>query len=164
MNLHTLKAPKNSTRRKKRVGRGQGSGLGKTAGRGGKGQKARSGNMHFEGFEGGQSPLHRRLPKRGFLNPFSIEWAIVNLRDLESKFDAGASVDEASLRARGLVKGEIPGIKILGSGALTKKLVVKAHAVSEKAKELIGKAGGTFELIKIEKRPVGEKVTKARTA
>jgi large subunit ribosomal protein L15 len=120
--------------------------------------------MHFEGFEGGQSPLHRRLPKRGFLNPFSIEWAIVNLRDLETRFEAGASVDEQSLRAKGLVKGVVPGIKVLGEGALTKKLSIKVHAVSSKAKELIGKAGGSVELIKTDKKPVGGKFTKAATA
>src|SRR5438067_6801661 len=105
MNLHSLKAPKNSRHRKKRVGRGQGSGLGKTAGRGGKGQKARTGNMHFEGFEGGQSPLQRRLPKRGFLNPFTVRYTALNVKDLESFFDAGSVIDEAALRAKGLVKG-----------------------------------------------------------
>src|SRR4051794_2587340 len=145
--LHQLKAPKNSRRPKKRVGRGQGSGLGKTAGRGGKGQKARSGNMHFEGFEGGQSPLHRRLPKRGFLNPFTVRYATLNVGDLEAFFEAGATVDEPTLRARGLVKGEQHGIKILGDGELKKKLNVKAHKFSASAKALIEKAGGTAELI-----------------
>src|SRR5207248_5627750 len=91
--LHTLKAPHASNHRKKRVGRGQGSGLGKTAGRGGKGQKARSGNMHFEGFEGGQSPLQRRLPKFGFNSPNRLDWAIVNLGELD-RFASGATVDE----------------------------------------------------------------------
>src|SRR5438874_9110788 len=102
--LHTLKAPHASRHRKKRVGRGQGSGLGKTAGRGGKGQKARSGNMHFAGFEGGQSPLQRRLPKLGFKAPNRKEFAIVDLDNLET-FSAGATVDEAALRLKGLVKG-----------------------------------------------------------
>src|SRR3954469_17984059 len=102
--LHTLKAPYRSTHRKKRVGRGQGSGLGKTAGRGGKGQKARSGNMRFEGFEGGQSPLQRRLPKFGFTSPNRIIYSVVNVRDLE-RFKAGSVVDEAALRAINLVKG-----------------------------------------------------------
>ena len=97
--LHTLKAPYRSTHRKKRVGRGQGSGLGKTAGRGGKGQKARSGNMRFEGFEGGQSPLQRRLPKFGFNSPNRLEFAIVNLGELEAHFKDGATIDEASLTA-----------------------------------------------------------------
>lgn len=142
--LNDLKAPRRSTHRKKRVGRGQGSGLGKTAGRGGKGQKARSGNMHFEGFEGGQSPLQRRLPKFGFVAPNGVDFAIVNLGSLEA-FSAGATVDEAALRARGLVKGRCDGIKILGSGKLTKKLIIKAHRFSGSAKEAITKAGGSVE-------------------
>lgn len=140
--LHTLAAPHHSRHRKKRVGRGQGSGLGKTAGRGGKGQKARSGNMHFEGFEGGQSPLHRRLPKFGFISPNRKTFAVVNVASLE-QFATGATVDEAALRKVGLVKGsQWTGIKILGEGKLTKKLTVKAHRFSTSAKELIGKAGG----------------------
>jgi large subunit ribosomal protein L15 len=142
--LHSLKAPRNSRHRKKRVGRGQGSGLGKTAGRGGKGQKARSGNMHFEGFEGGQSPLQRRLPKFGFNSPNRVEYAVVNLSSLE-KFGAGAVVDEAALRAQGLVKGRWAGIKILAQGSLEKKLTVKAHKFSAAAKEAIEKAGGAIE-------------------
>src|SRR6476469_7392799 len=100
--LNELKAPRNSKHRKKRVGRGQGSGLGKTAGRGGKGQKARSGNMRFEGFEGGQSPLQRRLPKFGFISPNRIEYAVVNVGDLEA-FEAGSMVDEHALEEAGLV-------------------------------------------------------------
>jgi large subunit ribosomal protein L15 len=145
MNLHTLKKPRRSTHPKKRVGRGQGSGQGKTAGRGGKGQKARTGNMHFEGFEGGQSPLQRRLPKFGFKAPNRKEFAIVDLDQLE-RFGAGAVVDEAALRKSGLVKGYAwTGIKILGSGKLTKKLTVKAHRFSGSAKEAIAKAGGTVE-------------------
>src|SRR5579859_2781134 len=100
--LDKLKRPHNSWHRKKRVGRGQGSGLGKTAGRGGKGQKARSGNMHFEGFEGGQSPLQRRLPKFGFLAPNRVHFAVVNVSELE-RFSAGATVDEALLRKERLV-------------------------------------------------------------
>src|SRR5579863_6025707 len=110
MKLHNLKAPRGSSQKRKRVGRGQGSGLGKTAGRGGKGQKARSGNMHFEGFEGGQSPLQRRLPKFGFLAPNRIHYAIVNLSELE-RFQAGAVVDEAALRAKKLVDGRWDEIK-----------------------------------------------------
>jgi large subunit ribosomal protein L15 len=139
--LHTLKAPKGSTHRKTRVGRGQGSGLGKTAGRGGKGQKARSGNMRFEGFEGGQSPLQRRLPKFGFNSPNRIQYAVVNLGELE-RFSAGATVDEAALRKAGLVKGVYDGIKILAQGSLTKKLTVKAHKFSGAAKEMVVKVGG----------------------
>ena len=145
--LHTLKAPYNSSKPKKRVGRGQGSGLGKTAGRGGKGQKARSGNMRFEGFEGGQSPLQRRLPKFGFTSPNRLEFAIVNLGDLE-RFGAGAVVDESALRKEGLVKGHAwDGIKILGAGKLTRKLTVKAHKFSQSAKDAIAKAGGAVEEI-----------------
>ena len=145
MSLHTLKKPRRSTHPKKRVGRGQGSGQGKTAGRGGKGQKARSGNMHFEGFEGGQSPLQRRLPKFGFNSPNRKEFAIVSLDNLET-FDAGAVVDEVSLRKAGFVKGKSwTGIKVLGSGKLTKKLTVKAHRFSGNAKDAIAKAGGSIE-------------------
>ncbi|MFZ5468055.1 MAG: 50S ribosomal protein L15 [Myxococcota bacterium] len=142
--LHTLKAPHNSRHRKKRVGRGQGSGLGKTAGRGGKGQKARTGNMHFEGFEGGQSPLQRRLPKFGFNSPNRVRYAVVNVADLE-RFGAGAVVDAAALRSAGLVKGVWDGIKVLGEGALTKKLTVKANKFSAKAKESITAKGGSVE-------------------
>src|SRR3954463_6219547 len=110
--LNQLRAPRFSRHRKKRVGRGQGSGLGKTAGRGGKGQKARSGNMRFEGFEGGQSPLQRRLPKFGFTSPNRIAYATVNVADLE-RFEAGSVIDEAALRSVGLVKGRADGLKIL---------------------------------------------------
>jgi large subunit ribosomal protein L15 len=143
--LNNLKRPHNSWHRKKRVGRGQGSGLGKTAGRGGKGQKARSGNMRFEGFEGGQSPLQRRLPKFGFISPNRTIYAVVNLANLESAFDAGATVDEASLKSAGLVKGRYDGVKVLGQGDLTKKLTVRVHKLSGKAKEAIQKAGGAVE-------------------
>lgn len=144
--LHSLKAPYRSNHRKKRVGRGQGSGLGKTAGRGGKGQKARSGNMRFEGFEGGQSPLQRRLPKFGFVSPNRVEFAVVNLGDLEG-FAAGSKVDEAALRARGLVKGQWDGIKVLAAGKLTQKLAVHAHKFSAAAREAITGAGGSVEEI-----------------
>lgn len=143
--LNNLKRPHNSWHRKKRVGRGQGSGLGKTAGRGGKGQKARSGNMRFEGFEGGQSPLQRRLPKFGFISPNRTIYAVVNLSNLENAFDAGATVDEASLKSAGLVKGRYDGVKVLGQGDLTKKLTVRVHKLSGKAKEAIQKAGGAVE-------------------
>lgn len=145
--LHTLKAPHRSTHRKKRVGRGQGSGLGKTAGRGGKGQKARTGNMRFEGFEGGQSPLQRRLPKFGFNSPNRKEMAIVNVGELDAHFKSGAVIDEAALRAARLVKGVYDGIKILGTGALQKKLTVKVNQVSVGAKAAITEAGGTVEEI-----------------
>jgi len=142
--LNQLTAPRGATKVRKRVGRGQASGLGKTAGRGGKGQKARSGNMHFEGFEGGQSPLQRRLPKFGFISPNRKEYAVVNLSELE-RFSAGSVVDEAALRKMGLVKGVWSGIKVLGNGTLTRKLTVKVHKMSASAKEAIAKVGGTAE-------------------
>ena len=142
--LTNLKRPHNSWHRKKRVGRGQGSGLGKTAGRGGKGQKARSGNMRFEGFEGGQSPLQRRLPKFGFNSPNRTVYAVVNLSDLEG-FDAGATVDVAALESRGLVKGRYDGVKLLGNGSLTKKLTIRVNKASGTAREAIEKAGGSVE-------------------
>ena len=144
--LNELKAPKGSKHRKKRVGRGQGSGLGKTAGRGGKGQKARSGNMRFEGFEGGQSPLQRRLPKFGFNSPNRVEYAVVNLSDLE-RFEAGATVGPDELRAAGLVKGQYDGVKVLATGSLSRKLTVRAHKFSGAAREAIGGAGGSVEEI-----------------
>jgi len=145
--LNDLRRPAGSWHRKKRVGRGQGSGLGKTAGRGGKGQKARSGNMRFEGFEGGQSPLQRRLPKFGFNSPNRVEYAVVNVGDLVS-FAAGSTVDVAALRAKGLVKGtHFDGVKVLGVGSLSTKLVVKANKFSGKAREAIEKAGGSVEEI-----------------
>ncbi|MBU8897364.1 50S ribosomal protein L15 [Corallococcus sp. H22C18031201] len=141
--LNGLKRPQGSWHRKKRVGRGQGSGLGKTAGRGGKGQKARSGNMRFEGFEGGQSPLQRRLPKFGFNPPNRTTYAVVNLADLESAFAAGATVDADALKKAGLVKGRYDGIKLLAQGDLTKKVSVTVHKASAAAREAVEKAGGS---------------------
>jgi len=145
-NLSDLRRPRNSWHRKKRVGRGQGSGLGKTAGRGGKGQKARTGNMRFEGFEGGQSPLQRRLPKFGFNPPNRKHFAVVNVGELE-RFAAGTRVDEAALRQAGLVKGTWDGIKLLGEGKLTRKVTVTVHRASSKAKALVEQAGGSLELL-----------------
>ena len=144
--LSTLRRPKASWHRKKRVGRGQGSGLGKTAGRGGKGQKARTGNMRFEGFEGGQSPLQRRLPKFGFIAPNRKEFAVVNVGQLES-FDAGATVDETALRNAGLVKGRWTGVKLLGEGKLSRKVAIHVHRVSEKARAAVEAAGGSVTLV-----------------
>src|SRR5881397_3102277 len=140
--LNNLKAPTGATHKKKRVGRGPGSGLGKTSGRGNKGQKSRSGYSAKRGFEGGQMPLHRRLPKRGFTNIFKKEHAVVNLSDLE-RFDNGSTVDEAALRKAGLIKGRNDGIKVLGNGKLTKKLTVHAAKFSETAKKQIEAAGGS---------------------
>ena len=146
MELNNLKPKKGSRHAKKRVGRGPGSGHGKTSARGEKGQKSRSGFSRSLGFEGGQMPLHRRLPKRGFTNIFKKDYAVVNVSDLE-RFDNGATVDEASLRAAGLVKGQHDGVKVLGNGELSKKLIVSATKFSKSAKEIIEKAGGTCQEI-----------------
>ena len=132
---------------KKRVGRGQASGQGKTAGRGGKGQKARTGNMNFIGFEGGQMPIQRRIPKRGFTNPFRLEYALVNVGDLEGL--GMAEVDLDKLLESGAIKDRKDGLKILGDGELTKPVSVKAHKFSASAKEKIEKAGGKAEQIVI---------------
>ena len=146
--LNNLKAPAGSTHKKKRVGRGTGSGLGKTAGRGDKGQKSRSGYSQKRGFEGGQMPLHRRLPKRGFTNIFKREWAEVNLADLEKVFEAGATVTPESLVEKHLVrKSRVKSIVVLGQGDLKKKLSVTAHRFSAAAKQKIEAAGGTAEVI-----------------
>ena len=144
MELSKLKPKKGSTHARKRVGRGPGSGNGKTAGRGEKGQKSRSGYTSKLGFEGGQMPLQRRVPKRGFTNIFKKDHAVVNVSELE-RFDSGASVDEAALRKAGLVKGQHDGIKILGDGKLTKKLTVTADKFSESARKQIEAAGGTCQ-------------------
>jgi len=146
MELSNLKPKKSSRHSKKRVGRGPGSGNGKTAGRGEKGQKSRAGFSRMRGFEGGQMPLHRRLPKRGFTNIFRKEYAIVNIGRLE-QLDNGASVDEAMLRQAGLVKGRNDGVKVLGHGKLSKKLTVHATKFSETARKQIEAAGGTCQEI-----------------
>src|SRR3954469_11868756 len=125
MELNNLKPKKGARHAKKRVGRGPGSGHGKTSSRGEKGQKSRSGYSGKRGFEGGQMPLHRRLPKRGFTNIFKKDYAVANLSDLE-RFDNGATVDETAFRQAGLVKGQHDGIKVLGDGELSKKLTVSA--------------------------------------
>src|SRR5256886_15676188 len=125
MNLSHLKPPAGQKQKKQRVGQGMGTGRGKYSGRGAKGAKSVSGYSRMRGFEGGQMPLHRRLPKRGFTNIFKKEHAVVNLSDLE-RFDNGATVDEAALRKAGLVKGKNDGIKVLGDGKLSKKLTVHA--------------------------------------
>ena len=146
--LNKLKAPPGATHKKKRVGRGPGSGLGKTAGRGSKGQKSRSGYSRMRGHEGGQMPLHRRLPKRGFTNIFKREWAEVNLADLEKTFDGGATVTPESLVERGLIrKAKQKSVVILGQGELKKSLTVNAHRFSATAKQKIEAAGGRAEVI-----------------
>jgi large subunit ribosomal protein L15 len=144
MELNNLKPKKGSRHAKKRVGRGPGSGNGKTAGRGEKGQKSRSGYSGKRGFEGGQMPLHRRLPKRGFTNIFKKDYAVVNISDLE-RFDNGATVDETALRQAGLVKGQHDGVKVLGDGELSKKLTVSATKFSASARKQIEAAGGTCQ-------------------
>src|SRR6266699_6882802 len=145
MELSNLKPKKTSRHSKKRVGRGPGSGNGKTAGRGEKGQKSRTGFSRMRGFEGGQMPLHRRLPKRGFTNIFKKEHAVVNVSELE-RFDNGATVDEVALRKAGLVKGRIHAVKILGTGKLSKKLTVHAAKFSEAARKQIEAAGGSCQV------------------
>ena len=149
MSLHNLRPPKGAKHAKKRVGRGQGSGQGKTAGRGHKGAKSRSGFHYKRGFEGGQMPLHRRVPKRGFHNPFRVAYAIVNLDTLAAKFDAGTVVTLELLRERGLVPGGDGRVKVLGRGEVGKALTVRAHKFSGKAAEKIAAAGGTTETVEI---------------
>src|SRR5262245_6607139 len=146
MDLSTLSPAPGSRKTRKRVGRGPGSGIGKTSGRGHKGKGARSGGNTAPGFEGGQMPLQRRLPKRGFHNLFRREYEIVNLARLEACFDGGAVVDAEALAARGLVRAGKP-VKVLGAGELHKALTVKAHAFSESAKARIAAAGGSAEVI-----------------
>ena len=147
MRLHDLKPRPGARHRRKRLGQGEGSGHGKTSGRGGKGQTARSGSSIRIGFEGGQMPLIRRIPKRGFNNArHTVDYIPVNLEALNC-FDNGARVDEAALRSLGLANGRLPRIKILGSGELEKKLTVSAHAFSASARAKIEAKGGTCELV-----------------
>ncbi len=146
MKLHELKPPKGSRKRRKRVGRGPGSGHGQTSCRGDKGQKARSGGGVRPWFEGGQLPLHRRVPKRGFTNIFKKVYTLVNLRDL-NRFDSGSEVNPEALKAAGLVRKIRDGIKILGEGNLDRPLTVFAHRFSRGAKEKILAVGGRVELI-----------------
>lgn len=146
MRLHELKAPPGATKRVKRVGRGMSSGHGKTSTRGHKGQKARSGGGVRPGFEGGQMPLQRRLPKRGFTNIFKKEFAIVNVKDL-NRFADGTVVTPQLLRENGLIKSAQDGVKILGDGELEKTLTVQAHRISRQAEEKIAAKGGRVEVI-----------------
>ena len=146
MDLSNLKPPKGATRNRKRVGRGPGSGSGKTAGRGSKGAQSRSGFKRKRGFEGGQMPLHRRLPKRGFKNPFRVEYAVVNLDDLAAHFAAGAVVTPEALCEAGLVTASKP-VKVLARGSLDAALTVKAHRFSARAAELIAASGGSAETL-----------------
>ncbi len=147
MKLHDLKPNPGAKHRRKRLCVGESSGQGKTSGRGHKGQKSRSGGGVRPGFEGGQMPLHRRLPKKGFSNVrFRAKIAIVNVSQLEEKFEDGATVNEAALRVAGLVKGRIDAVKVLGNGDLSIKLTVVADAVSASAREKIEKTGGSVEV------------------
>jgi large subunit ribosomal protein L15 len=146
MDLSDLSPAKGSRSARKRLGRGPGSGLGKTSGRGHKGRGARSGGNTHPRFEGGQMPLQRRLPKRGFHNPFRRTYSVINLARLEALFEGGAVVDAAVLIERGVVRAGRP-IKVLGQGELSKALTVKAHAFSASAKERIAAAGGSAEVI-----------------
>ncbi len=152
MRLHNLKPRPGAKHRTKRLGQGESSGHGKTAGRGGKGQTARSGSSIRIGFEGGQMPLYRRIPKRGFNNTrFGTRYLSVNVGDL-NRFEDGASVDELALKTVGLANGRSAGIKILGNGELSRKLKVLAHAFSASAKAKIEAKGGTIEIIQKSKQ------------
>ena len=147
MKLHELSPANGSTKARKRIGRGAGSGQGKTAGKGHKGQKARAGRGMRPGFEGGQMPLQRRIPKRGFVNIFRTEMAIVNVAKLEKYFEAGETVTVEALVEKGLAKKVLDGVKVLGNGDITKALTVQANAFSESAKAKIEAAGGKTEVI-----------------
>jgi large subunit ribosomal protein L15 len=147
MDLSNLKPAPGAKRNRKRVGRGPGSGNGKTAGRGNKGAQSRSGYSFKRGFEGGQMPLHRRLPKRGFNNVFRTEYAVVNLDQLEGQFDAGSTITPDTLRAAGLVHTKRLPIKVLGRGDVTKAFTVQAHKFSGKAAEKLAAVGGKAEAI-----------------
>lgn len=145
--LNNLRPDPGSKHREKRVGRGHGSGHGKTSCRGHKGQKAREGLDIRPFFEGGQTPIIRRVPKRGFRNPFKVEYVVVNVKDLAKRFQNGETVDPETLNAKGLVKGKNKLIKLLGDGEINISLTVKVHAASRSAIEKIEKAGGKVELL-----------------
>jgi large subunit ribosomal protein L15 len=144
MQLHDLSPAPGSRKNRKKVGRGPGSGMGKTSTRGHKGLKARSGGSVRPGFEGGQMPIYRRLPKRGFCNIFKTNNAVLNIKDLD-RFEDGATIDVDALRQTGMVKGRVDGVKILGQGETTKKFSLKNILVSKTAKEKIESAGGSIE-------------------
>jgi large subunit ribosomal protein L15 len=145
MKLSELRPAEGAKSDRKRIGRGKGSGLGKTAGKGHKGLRARSGGGTKPGYEGGQMPLQRRLPKRGFVNVFRKEWAVVNVKEL-NRFPAGSVVDVAAFRREGLVKGSADGVKLLGDGEVTRKLTVRVDKASRSAVEKVVAAGGTVEV------------------
>jgi large subunit ribosomal protein L15 len=145
MKLSELRPAAGAKSQRKRVGRGKGTGLGKTAGKGHKGLRARSGGGTKPGYEGGQMPMQRRLPKRGFTNVFRTEWTVINVKDL-NRFEPGSIVDTDSLRAAGLMKQIAGGVKLLGSGEITRKLTVKVERASRAAIEKVRAAGGTVEV------------------
>ena len=147
MSLNNLRPPKGAKHAKKRVGRGPGSGHGKTSGRGEKGAKSRSGFRHKRGFEGGQMPLHRRVPKRGFTNIFRTEYAVVNVDRIAEVFDAGTVITPELLQQRGLVARGAEKVKVLARGDVAKALTIKAHKFSGKAAEKIAAAGGSTEVL-----------------
>ena len=147
MDLSNIIAPKGANKTRKRKGRGQGSTLGKTAGKGEKGQKARSGGSIKAGFEGGQMPLQRRIPKQGFTNIHAKSYGVVNVSTLDRAFEDGEEVSYETLVAKRLIRRHVDCVKVLGQGELTKKLTVKADKVSKSAVEKIGKAGGSVEVI-----------------
>ena len=147
MKLNELRPPEGAKKNRKRIGRGEGSGTGGTSGKGHKGQNSRSGGGVRPGFEGGQMPLHRRLPKRGFNNIFALKGVEVNIRDLDRCFAAGAEVDALAMAEAGLIKGAFDYIKVLGNGDLDKALTVKVDRISAGARAKIEKAGGKVELI-----------------
>ena len=156
--MHDIKPNPGAKHRRKRLGSGESSGLGKTCGRGHKGQKSRSGGGPRSTFEGGQMPLYRRLPKRGFNNKrFKKIYAVVNVGLLEDSFDEGSLINDQSLREQGIVKGKYDGIKILGAGEVSKKFKLSVNKVSDSAKEKIEKAGGSIELSIKSEEPVAEK-------
>lgn len=144
MQLHDLAPEKGARKNRKRIGRGPGSGMGKTSTKGHKGLKARSGGRVRPGFEGGQMPIYRRLPKRGFKNVFKTNNAVLNVADLD-RFEDGSVIDEQALKDAGIVKGRFDGIKILGTGDISKKFSIKNILVSKTAKEKIESAGGSIE-------------------
>lgn len=162
VSLSNLQAPDGSRTKRVRRGRGLGSGLGKTAGRGGKGQTARTGKGRPKGFEGGQMPLYRRLPKWGFKNPFRKHFEVVNIFALDTHFSDGDTVDAAKLVDKGLIRSVSSLLKILGEGSLTKKIVVKAHKFSKSATQKINQAGGSVEEIKLPGEPIEESKSGSR--
>jgi large subunit ribosomal protein L15 len=152
MDLSNLKPSEGSKHSKKRIGRGHGTGQGTQAGRGHKGAKSRSGFKFKRGFEGGQMPLHRRIPKRGFHNPFRTEYAVVNLDTLAERFDADTVITPELLRERGLINSTRQPIKVLARGDISKKLTVRAHKFSGKAAEKIAAAGGAAEVLAVQQQ------------